>query len=76
MVVAPDALNPLVAHLCESSTGGNMNLLLGLTAWAFDRHNDIAVVGHRWFLRAGGFYYATHQCFTELPGMGRQNIFL
>jgi hypothetical protein len=47
MVVAPDALNPLVAHLCESSMGGNMNLLLGLTELAFHRHDDIGLVGHR-----------------------------
>jgi hypothetical protein len=32
MVVARDASNPLAAHLCESGTGDNMNLLLGLTA--------------------------------------------
>jgi hypothetical protein len=31
-----------------------MNLLLGLTAWAFQRHNDIELVGHRWnSVRAG-----------------------
>lgn len=30
MIIAPDALNRLVAHLCESSMGGNMNLLLSL----------------------------------------------
>ena len=57
MIVAHDALNRLVAHLCESSAGGNMNLLLGFTVLAFHRHNDIAVVGHRWFLRVGGFYH-------------------
>jgi hypothetical protein len=63
MIVAPDALNRLVAHLCESGTGGDMNLLLGLTAWAFHRHNDIELVGHRRFLRAGGFYHAYHGFF-------------
>ena len=47
MIVAHDALNRLVAHLCESSTGGNMNLLFGLTVLAFHRHNDIELVGHR-----------------------------
>ena len=59
MIVAPDALNRLVAHLCESSTGGNMNLLLGLTVFAFHCHNDIGLVGHRRFLRAGGFYHGS-----------------
>jgi hypothetical protein len=49
MIVAPDALNRLVAHLGESSMGGNMNLLLGLTVLAFHRHNDIELVGHRWY---------------------------
>jgi hypothetical protein len=47
LIVAHDALNRLVAHLCESSTGGNMNLLFGLTVLAFHRHNDIELVGHR-----------------------------
>src|ERR1017187_4311780 len=51
MIVAPEALNRLVAHLCESGTGGNMNLLLSFTAWAFHLHNDIEVVGHGCFLR-------------------------
>jgi len=49
MIVAPDALNHLVAHLCESSTGGDMNPLLGLTMLAFHRHNDIGLVGHWWY---------------------------
>src|SRR5712692_3391344 len=48
MSVTPDASNRLVAHLCESGTGSNMNLLLSFTAWAFHRHHDIGLVGHRW----------------------------
>ena len=47
IIVAPEALNRLVAHLCESGTGGNMNLLLGLTVLAFHSHYDIGLVGHR-----------------------------
>jgi hypothetical protein len=46
MFVAHDALNRVVAHFRDSSAGGNMNLLLGLTAWAFQRHDDIVLVGH------------------------------
>ena len=46
MSVAPDAWNRLVAHLCESGTGSNMNLLLSFTAWAFHRHHNIVLVGH------------------------------
>ena len=47
MSVAPDASNRLIAHLWESGTGSNMNLLLSFTAWAFHCHHDIALVGHR-----------------------------
>src|ERR1019366_6497504 len=67
MIVAPDALNRLVAHLCESSMGGNMNLLLSFTAWAFHRHNDIGLVGHRRFLRAGGFYHGPGAAWIHGP---------
>jgi hypothetical protein len=38
MIAAPDALNRLVTHLGESSTGSNVNLLLDFTGWAFHRH--------------------------------------
>jgi hypothetical protein len=48
LIVAPDASNHLVAHLCAASAGGNMNLLLGFAGLAFHRHHDIALVGHRW----------------------------
>jgi hypothetical protein len=48
MSVAPDASNRLVAHLCESGTGSNVNLLLSFTARAFHRHHNIVLVGHRW----------------------------
>jgi hypothetical protein len=47
MLVATDAWNCLVAHLSDSSLGGNMNLLLGFTVLAFHRHHDIVLVGHR-----------------------------
>ena len=47
MIVAVDALNRLVPHLCAVSAGGNMNLLLGFTALAFHRHHDETLVGHR-----------------------------
>ena len=47
MIVAVDAWNRLVPHLCAFSAGGNMNLLLGFTALAFHRHHDIVLVGHR-----------------------------
>ena len=43
MIVAPDALNRLVANLSDSSS--NMNLLLSFTGWAFHRHHDIRLVG-------------------------------
>jgi len=47
MIVAVDALNCLVPHLCAVSAGGNMNLLLGFTVLAFHRHHDKMLVGHR-----------------------------
>jgi len=47
MIVAVDALNRLVPHLCTVSAGGNMNLLFDSTVLAFHRHHDIALVGHR-----------------------------
>jgi len=47
MIVAPEALNRLVAHLRESGTGGNMNLLLSFTTWAFHRHYNVTLDGHR-----------------------------
>jgi hypothetical protein len=47
MLVAPDAWNRLVMHLCAASPGGNMNLLLGFAVLAFHHHNDIPLVGHR-----------------------------
>ena len=34
--------------MCESGTGGNMNLLVSFTARAFHRHHDIGLVGHPW----------------------------
>jgi hypothetical protein len=46
--VAIEAWNRLIAHLCAANTGGNMNLLFGFTAWAFHRHYNIVLVGHRW----------------------------
>jgi transcriptional regulator with XRE-family HTH domain len=48
MIVAVDALNRLVPHLCAVSAGGNTNLLFDFTVSAFHRHHDIALVGHRW----------------------------
>lgn len=57
MIVAPEALNRVVAHLREPCTGGNMNLLLSFTGWAFHRHHDKTLVGHRRLLRAGGFHH-------------------
>src|ERR1700690_3635094 len=56
MIVAHDALNRLVAYLCDSGTDSNMNRLLGFTVLAFHRRDHIALVSHRWFLYAGGFY--------------------
>jgi hypothetical protein len=47
MLVAPDALDRLVAQLWATSAGGNMNLLLGFTVLAFKRYLDITLVGHR-----------------------------
>jgi hypothetical protein len=47
MLVAPDALDRLVAQLWATSAGGNMNLLLGFTVLAFNRYLDITLVGHR-----------------------------
>ena len=47
MIAARDALNRPVVNLYESSTGRNMNLLLGFAGWAFHRHHNIAFVGHR-----------------------------
>jgi len=47
MIVAVDALNRLVPHLCAVSAGGNMNLLFGFTVLAFHHHHEIALVGHR-----------------------------
>jgi hypothetical protein len=47
MIVAVDALNRLVPHLCAVSTGGNMNLLFDFTVLAFHRHHDKVLVGHR-----------------------------
>jgi hypothetical protein len=47
MIVAVDALNCLVPHLCAVSAGGNMNLLLAFTVLAFNRHHDKMLVGHR-----------------------------
>jgi hypothetical protein len=47
MLVATDAYNRLIAHLSNSSLGGNVNLLLGLAVFAFHRHHDKALVGHR-----------------------------
>jgi hypothetical protein len=47
MIVAVDALNRLVPHLCAVSAGGNMNLLFDFTVLAFHSHHDIALVGHR-----------------------------
>jgi hypothetical protein len=47
MLVAPDAWDGLVAHLCATSAGNNMNLLLGFTVLAFHRHHDETLVGHR-----------------------------
>ncbi len=52
MIVAVDALNRLVPHLCAVSASGNMNLLLGFTALAFHRHHDIPLVGHPWVTEA------------------------
>jgi len=52
MLVATDAWDRLAAHLCESSSGGNMNLPLGFTTFAFHRHHDIVLVGHRWITEA------------------------
>jgi hypothetical protein len=46
MIVAIDAWNRLIAHLCAANTGGHMNLLFGFTAWAFHRHYNIVLVGH------------------------------
>src|ERR1700722_18241387 len=48
MIAAPDALNHLVAHLFESSAGSNVNFLLSLAGWAFQRHHNIPLVSHRW----------------------------
>jgi hypothetical protein len=48
MIVALDALNRPVDHLCAASAGGNMNLLPGVAVFAFHCYYDIAVVGHRW----------------------------
>ena len=52
MIVAVDALNCLVPHLCAVSAGGNMNLLFDFTVLAFHRHRDIVLVGHRWVTEA------------------------
>jgi len=47
MIVAVDALNRLLPHLCAVSAGGNMNLLLGFTVLAFNHYHDKVLVGHR-----------------------------
>ena len=47
MKVAPDTLNRLFAHLAESRTGNNINLLLSFAAWAFYRHHIIPLAEHR-----------------------------
>jgi len=52
MLAATDAYNRLIAHLSNSSRGGNMDLLLGFTVLAFHRHDDIVLVGHRWVTEA------------------------
>ena len=52
MIVAPDALNRLVAYLSDSSTGANMNFLLCFTVLAFHRNHDIALA-------------ARHRCFSS-----------
>ena len=46
--LTPEAFNRLADHLSDdSSAGADMNLLLGFTEFAFHRHHDIALVGHR-----------------------------
>jgi hypothetical protein len=45
MIVAVDARNPLAA-LCAIS-GSDVNLLLGLTAWAFHNHDRVLFGFHR-----------------------------
>jgi hypothetical protein len=46
MIVAPDALNRLVAYRFKTRMSGEVNLLLGFTVSTFHPHNDIALVGH------------------------------
>jgi hypothetical protein len=46
MIAALDALNGLVAYLCEFSTGRNVNLLFSFAGWAFHRHHNIMLAGH------------------------------
>jgi hypothetical protein len=46
IIVAIDALNRLVAHLCAASAGGNMNFLLGFTVFTFNWHHDNTFVRH------------------------------
>jgi len=47
MIVAVDALNYLVPHLCAASAGGNTYFLFGIAVLAFHRHHDETLVGHR-----------------------------
>jgi hypothetical protein len=47
MIGAPNALNSLTTTLSDSSNGGNVNLLFGFAGWAFYRHHNMVLVGHR-----------------------------
>src|ERR1700691_1804203 len=50
-IVALDARNRLVGQFWKSSTGINVNVLLGFAAWAFHRHQNITLVSHSFCLR-------------------------
>jgi hypothetical protein len=46
--LTPEAFNRLADHLSDDfSADADMNLLLGFAEFAFHRHHDIALVGHR-----------------------------
>lgn len=47
-IFALDAWNRLAAHLCTATTGRDMNLLLSFTAWAFQRRNNVPLIGRHW----------------------------
>ena len=47
VLLAVNTPDHLMAHLCTASTYSDMDLLFSFTVLAFNRHNDVTLVGHR-----------------------------